>query len=102
MLGHRSPIMKNLRWLFAIHALAAVAWVCLFFYLDEGLNSWAWMRNPGAWLVFSIYTLGALLFGWLVFLLIKRWLDVRLALIMTALTGTFAGFWLVALLLFAA
>jgi hypothetical protein len=40
-----------------VHLLTSAIPVLFFFYIDEGYYSFAWMREPGAWLIFMFYTL---------------------------------------------
>lgn len=47
-----APITFRSYWPFLTAALISG----FLFYIDEGLYSFAWMKNPGGWLVFFFYT----------------------------------------------
>jgi hypothetical protein len=40
-----------------VHLFSAACITAWLFYRDEGFNSFAWMRDPGAWVVFVPYVL---------------------------------------------
>ena len=76
----------NVRSLFILSALS-VALVAFLFYLDEGLNSWAWVQDPGIWLVFGIYAMATFLGSFAVYRLFRR----RFSELGSCLAGSFLG-----------
>lgn len=48
-------ISRNINHMALFPLVSAIIVTMFLFYIDEGYYSFAWMTEPGAWIIFSIY-----------------------------------------------
>jgi hypothetical protein len=72
-----------------VHVISAALPVLFFFYVDEGYYSFAWMRVPGAWIVFIFYTFMYVGFQLLIKFLLPRYYSSWTRTTLSSLIGCF-------------
>ena len=81
-------------------ALFSIGLTLFLFFIDEGYYSFAWMRDPGAWLIFFVYSfvLFAIQIG--VFFLAKKWFKDGISLLLSYTLGSGLALYLIIELIF--
>ncbi|MEZ4948503.1 MAG: hypothetical protein R2879_14370 [Saprospiraceae bacterium] len=71
--------------------LFAALFTAFLFFIDEGLYSFKWMAEPGAWFVFFIYTLPIFFAQWAFFKYLKKRISLKIAFIVSSISGLILG-----------
>lgn len=70
-----------------VAAASSILILMLLFYLDEGYNSFGWMKSVGNWIVFMIYLIPILILQWILYRLFPNQFPRSLRVFLASILG---------------